>query len=358
LAEGAAYKELVGGGADKGTAGLLDLLANLLTPGERPGLQLEDAANPMALSKSIDLTRINIAKVYASASAGAVSSYVGIYDECQKKAEAKNAGPNDEANNEASCRSTARQNSKRKDFDEAVAAVTAAFIAPSQTQQNIILKGLLLSQQKQGSAESNAPGGVVGMTPTEMDDAAKAGAEFVDKYFLAKTPKDSKVLAAVASVTKNNHKPMINYLWSEGARGGTNVRHLVLTSSAEGKQHILSVYDNVPIRAGTKNKKKQSPIAPKSYTLRLLHNGEPFGANARQKAPLAAQGQRCDTFFLQNFNNNHLKRLVRRRALVASASRPPPISPFPAPLPPSPSPRPRHHLPVRTTPLFLRVVRR
>jgi hypothetical protein len=312
----------------------------------------------MALSKSIDLTRINIAQVYARNSAGAVSSYVGIYDGCKKKAEAKNAGPNDEANSEASCRSAARQKSKRQDFDVAVVAVTAAFNAPSQTQQNIILKGPVLSQQKQGSAESNVPGGVVGMSPKEMSDAAEAGEEFVNKYSLAKTPTDSTVLAAVASVTKNNHKPKINYLWSEGARGGTKVRHLVLTRSAQGKQHILSVYDNVPILAGAKKKKKKkSLIAPKSYTLQLLHNDELFGANG-QKVALAAQGQLCDTFIEKNNGNKHLKTLVRRRALVASASRPPPLSPLSRALATIPFPRPRHHLPVRTAPLFLRIVRR
>ena len=315
LAEEAAYAELVGD--DKGVAELVDLLANLLTPGTRPGLELKDAADPMFLSNSIDSTRSNIAKKHAGSSAEAVSSCISIYATCMKKT--KKADPD----NVAKCRAEARLGTKRQDFEAAVAAVTTAFNAPSQTQ--IIHKGPLPQQIQGGSTENNALGGVALMTNKDMEDAAAAGTAFVDWYNLARKPAGSTVLAAAASVTKNNHKPMRNYLWSEGATGGTKVRHVVLTATREGK-HILSVYQNVAKDVGMKKKKKKNPIAAQKYTLELLHNGELFGADNGRKA-LSAQGQLCDKFIASNRDNGYLETRVRgRRKLPAPRPR--------APLPP------------------------
>ena len=134
---------------------------------------------------------------------------------------------------------------------------------------------------------------------------------------------------------------MRNYLWSEGATGGTKVRHVVLTATREGK-HILSVYQNVAKDVGMKKKKKKNPIAAQKYTLELLHNGELFGADNGRKA-LSAQGQLCDNFIASNRDNGYLETRVRGRR--AQAPRPPPPRP-PAP----PRARAGRQIPTRTPP--------
>ena len=315
-----------------GTDALLDLLTNLLSPSKTLGLAPEKTTL-LALADSVDSIRTQLyeqwnlaadakdglkrhfAAVEACAesekcgkSGRTVSTVAGASAHCRWKN--LNTMPREKVVEETGNDEVQKNNNEnsRSSYLQLLLAGTLANLINIDNDADNIASGSMFSSH--GSVK------VFGRQPTGEYDAAKHGAEIVERYNLD-IPNYVTVLAAVTSVTKSDHKP---WRWRRAWAKGKQVRHLVLTR--DGEKTILRVYENVAkLKKKTKKGKKQKM---KWYFLQMIENGQLFGGTNQNINTLSSQGTPCNEFLGANQQNENLVKLVRVLVLsLLGAARPP-----------------------------------
>ena len=320
-----------------GTAALLELLANLLSPSKTPGLA-RDKTTLLELARSVDDVRAALLQQWGLPDRDLAAHLKAVADCIRSPATAAASLTRAEAS--AHCRYVDLKRSgpgEPADMRYYADALLGGSAAASSNPMLLSVSSIADAAQWSGPLGGSDPQNIRSST-ADLHRAVIGGEgenivarTLATRLRLAIKPDAQAAVVAVAErARKSDHKPLFLHAWGSGVQ----TRHIAITES--NRRLFLSYYDPtvVPAPGGF--------VPPKvEEELELVRDGGGFGSAAGGiKMRLRSQATLCTIFLEDNKQNAELVKRVRGQAAGARASFPtllPAHGPLRAPPPPSPT---------------------